>query len=69
METATETRVNCNSRVLSMEESVRESNQRSVELENQLKLLAEENTILEEKNKALASQQVCVAYLAQERFV
>lgn len=52
-----------------MEESVRESNQRSVELENQLKLLAEENAILEEKNKALASQQVCVAYLAQERFV
>lgn len=43
-----------------MEESIRERNQRLVELENQLKLLTEENVILEEKNKVLASQQVYV---------
>ncbi|KAL5478216.1 hypothetical protein EMCRGX_G025115 [Ephydatia muelleri] len=45
-------------RVLSMEESIRESSQKTVELESQLRRLAEENAILEEQNKAFALYQV-----------
>ena len=45
-----------------MEESIRDSSQRTVELESQLKRLAEENAILEEQNKGLALQQVSVQW-------